>query len=141
MACNFMKLASSTYKNFATIYLQIMDKLLDKEVHQLYKSSGHDSDVSNYLGTKPLDSSTADSSSASTACEGQQQLVASAGDEGVSGVEGRDESRSAEKSSSFTSTQISGGGSTRHSSKTRTSQTRLEQHQIISFQLLCNLIL
>jgi hypothetical protein len=29
-----------------------MDKLLDKEVHQLYKASPHDSDISNYFGTK-----------------------------------------------------------------------------------------
>jgi len=28
-----------------------MDKLLDKEVHQLYKASPHDCDISNYFGT------------------------------------------------------------------------------------------
>lgn len=28
-----------------------MDKLLDKEVHQLYKASPHDCDISNYFGS------------------------------------------------------------------------------------------
>ena len=28
-----------------------MDKLLDKEVHQLYKASPHDCEISNYFGT------------------------------------------------------------------------------------------
>jgi len=63
---------------------QIMDKLLDKEVHQLFKASPDDPEMSNYVVSSCTKHGTADSAAPAAAAEAVMVIDRTA-DEGLSG--------------------------------------------------------
>ena len=76
-----------------------MDKLLDKEVHQLYKASPHDCDISNYFGSNSVSAKNAPDDG----YNGDDGMV-----NGNGGADGQDANSKSEASSS--TRQSKGGG-------------------------------
>jgi len=79
-----LQLDWSVYACVACILGQIMDKLLDKEVHQLFKASPNDPEMSNYVVSSCTKHGTADSAASAGAAEALMVIDRTA-DEGLGG--------------------------------------------------------